>query len=112
MNIWMYWRQGWEKAPYICKKCAYSWSEKNPNHNLFLLDKDNVGDYFNIDKFISDRGSKKIRVQAYTDILRTSLLWKWTKGQCIRLNNWQALHWTQNKSDRDRLLIKVTGIKT
>ena len=38
--------------------------------------------------------------------------WKWTKGQCIRLNNWQALHWTQNKSDRDRLLIKVTGIKT
>ncbi len=38
--------------------------------------------------------------------------WKWVKGEGIRLNNWQALHWTQNKSDIDRVIIKVTGIKT
>jgi len=37
--------------------------------------------------------------------------WKWSRGQCIRLNNWQALHWTQNKSDQNRMLIKITGIK-
>ena len=38
--------------------------------------------------------------------------WKWTKGECIRLNNWQALHWTENKSTVNRTLIKITGIKT
>ena len=37
--------------------------------------------------------------------------WKWTKGQCMRLNNWQALHWTKNDSDQDRVIIKITGIK-
>ena len=38
--------------------------------------------------------------------------WKWRKGQCMRLNNWQALHWTRNTSDIDRVLIKITGIKS
>ena len=38
--------------------------------------------------------------------------WKWQKGQCIRLNNWQALHWTKNTSDVDRVIIKITGLKT
>ena len=38
--------------------------------------------------------------------------WKWTKGECMRLNNWQALHWTKNTSDVDRVIIKITGIKT
>ena len=38
--------------------------------------------------------------------------WKWQKGDCIRLNNWQALHWTKNDSDTDRIILKITGIKT
>ena len=38
--------------------------------------------------------------------------WKWEKGQCIRLNNWQALHWTKNTSNIDRAIIKVTGLKS
>jgi len=38
--------------------------------------------------------------------------WKWTKGECMRLNNWQALHWTKNTSDVDRVIIKITGIKS
>jgi len=37
--------------------------------------------------------------------------WKWAKGECMRLNNWQALHWTKNNSNKDRVLIKITGIK-
>jgi hypothetical protein len=36
--------------------------------------------------------------------------WKWSKNECIRLNNWQALHWTENKSKVDRVIIKITGI--
>tara|TARA_B100000927_G_C16396827_1_gene441682 strand:+ start:344 stop:907 length:564 start_codon:yes stop_codon:yes gene_type:complete len=37
--------------------------------------------------------------------------WKWTRGECMRLNNWQALHWTENKSTVDRVIIKITGVK-
>ena len=37
--------------------------------------------------------------------------WTWKAGDCIRLNNWQALHWTTNTSNSDRTIIKVTGVK-
>jgi hypothetical protein len=37
--------------------------------------------------------------------------WTWKAGDCMRLNNWQALHWTKNESNIDRSLIKITGIK-
>lgn len=37
--------------------------------------------------------------------------WHWRRGDCIRLNNWQALHSTENTSRIDRPLIKITGIK-
>jgi hypothetical protein len=36
--------------------------------------------------------------------------WRWRKGDCIRLDNWQALHWTKNNSAHQRSLIKITGI--
>ena len=38
--------------------------------------------------------------------------WKWSKGECMRLNNWQALHWTENTSNIDRVILKITGIKS
>ena len=37
--------------------------------------------------------------------------WIWKAGDCIRLNNWQALHWTTNTSNKMRTIIKVTGVK-
>ena len=37
--------------------------------------------------------------------------WNWKKGDCIRINTWRALHWTENKSGVDRPMIKITGIK-
>tara|TARA_Y100000817_G_C16643680_1_gene449540 strand:+ start:80 stop:634 length:555 start_codon:yes stop_codon:yes gene_type:complete len=36
--------------------------------------------------------------------------WQWKRGDCIRLNNWQALHWTKNESTVERAIIKITGI--
>lgn len=36
--------------------------------------------------------------------------WHWQEGDCIRLNNWQALHSTRNDSDTVRSIVKVTGI--
>ena len=37
--------------------------------------------------------------------------WIWKAGDCIRLNNWRALHYTKNTSGSNRKIIKVTGIK-
>ena len=37
--------------------------------------------------------------------------WIWKAGDCMRLNNWQALHWTKNTSKKIRTIIKVTGVK-
>lgn len=37
--------------------------------------------------------------------------WNWKKGDCIRINTWRALHWTENKSEKDRPMIKITGLK-
>ena len=36
--------------------------------------------------------------------------WTWKAGDCIRLNNWQALHWTENTSKKNRTIIKITGV--
>ena len=36
--------------------------------------------------------------------------WIWRACDCIRLNNWRALHWTKNTSKVDRAIIKITGI--
>jgi|TARA_R110000744_G_scaffold137779_1_gene248435 hypothetical protein len=36
--------------------------------------------------------------------------WKWQSGDCIRINSWRALHWTENRSNKDRPIIKVTAI--
>ena len=37
--------------------------------------------------------------------------WTWKAGDCMRLNNWRALHWTENTSKNNRTIIKVTGVK-
>ena len=37
--------------------------------------------------------------------------WNWKKGDCIRINTWRSLHWTENNSEVDRPMIKITGIK-
>jgi len=43
--------------------------------------------------------------------LINNVKWRWKKGDCMRLNNWQALHSTKNTSNKMRTIIKVTGVK-
>ena len=82
MYIWMYWKQGWDKAPEICKRCRDSWIQHNPEHEVVCLDKKSVRDFFKIEKFIREFKSKTISVQSYTDILRTNLLCKYGGAWC------------------------------
>ena len=36
--------------------------------------------------------------------------WTWKKGDCVRINALQSLHWTKNNSKVNRPMIKITAI--
>ncbi len=38
--------------------------------------------------------------------------WIWKSGEVISLNVWRGLHYTENTSNEDRYIIKITGIET
>lgn len=46
------------------------------------------------------------------DFTINDVKWKWNKGDVISLNVWRGVHHTKNNSDRDRYIIKVTGLET
>src|ERR1700733_6707710 len=37
-TIWMYWHDGWDKAPEICHLCLQSWRQRNPGYEVHALD--------------------------------------------------------------------------
>jgi hypothetical protein len=37
--------------------------------------------------------------------------WNWKKGDILRINTWRGMHWTENKSNKIRHILKVTGIE-
>ena len=41
-RIWIYWAQGWEAAPPICKICRDSWIKLNPTWEVIQLDQESV----------------------------------------------------------------------
>lgn len=36
--VWLYWGQGWEAAPEICRLCLENWRRWNPGHDIRALD--------------------------------------------------------------------------
>lgn len=72
-NIFLFWLQGWDKAPWLQNKILESWEINNPDWNIELVDQYNLGGYLSdIDYIYND--SKKITPQAISDIVRLSLL--------------------------------------
>jgi hypothetical protein len=37
-RIWLYWGQGWDSAPEVCRLCLDSWRRWNPGHEVRALD--------------------------------------------------------------------------
>ena len=50
MSSFIYWKQGFDKSPYIVEKCVNSWIEKNKDFKIHLLDDHNIKDYIDIIK--------------------------------------------------------------
>lgn len=51
-SIFMYWKQGWENAPELVKRCLVSVRANAGGHPLILLDENNLTQYVKMPAFI------------------------------------------------------------
>ncbi len=77
-NIWMYWAQGWDRAPLLQRIVLSSWRVNNPDWRINLIDDKNIKYYLSKDEapYLFDK-NKNTFVQAKSDILRLELLNKY-----------------------------------
>lgn len=74
-NVWRYWHQGIEKAPYPVDITLSSAEGHLGNHPIVVLDADNYRDYVSIPRYIEERCEKKqMNIAVFSDFFRLSLL--------------------------------------
>lgn len=71
-TVWTYWAQGWDKAPYVSKKCVNSWIKHNPDWTVYKLDDGNLP--IVLPEFSATFSSHKLNKTALSDILRIFIL--------------------------------------
>ena len=67
INIYVYWNNGINNSPKIVKKCIETWINKNPDHNVYILDdnnlfSDNIINIKNIYDFLPDYDNLKKKI--------------------------------------------------
>ena len=73
-NIWIYWEQGWDIAPFICKLCRDTWIKFNQETwKINILDKNNISEYIDLNLVNEDFWNIS-PIQVRADIIRTLLL--------------------------------------
>jgi len=89
-TIWLYWKDGWDKAPYVARMVAKSWKKHNPGWTTILLSDDNLMHYMNTSEW-----SPVMQIAAFSDMLRLGLLathggvWADETMLCMEpLDNW------------------------
>jgi hypothetical protein len=111
-NIFIYWEQGWNNAPTICKYCLQSWKLYNTDWRIIELDKNNLFEYLDISY---EKQFHKIKpVQMRSDIIRINLLKKYggvwvdaTTFCTTPLNSWilnQKTFFAFSSPGKDRLI--------
>jgi hypothetical protein len=75
-TIWIYWHQGWDNAPEICKTCLASWESKNPGWTVQKLSRDTLDKYIDLPHDIPEIEHKNITFTSLSDIIRIFLLEK------------------------------------
>lgn len=111
-KIFIYWEQGWNEAPTICKYCLQSWKLYNADWKIIELDKNNLFEYLDISY---EKQFQNIQpVQMRSDILRINLLKKYggvwvdaTTFCTIPLNSWilkQKTFFALSSPGKDRMI--------
>lgn len=73
--IWIYWAQGWEKAPQHVKLCLNSVVKNSNRRKVICISDDNYREFVNIPKYIEEKRTKGIITTThFSDILRYTLL--------------------------------------
>lgn len=72
-HIWLWWEQGWEQAPFICSITKKTFQKLNPEFNINLVSKINLGDYLENYEWIFQCEGPAFRA----DIIRLLLLQKY-----------------------------------
>lgn len=74
-NVFVFWWDGFDKAPEIVLRCLDSVKKYHKRHNIVEISKDTYRDYTDIDSMIiDDFEANKISIQTFSDILRFNLL--------------------------------------
>lgn len=74
--IFMYWEQGWDNAPYICKMCMQSWIKYNGDQfDIIPIDHTNIDAYIPEDALVQIRRIRKLKhITNSSDMVRINLL--------------------------------------
>ena len=86
-EIWIFWEQGWDNAPIICKMCRDTWINNNSKTwKINILDKNNLNYFINPEEL--NKNFWKIEpIQMRSDIIRLLLLQKfggiWIDATCL-----------------------------
>lgn len=118
LNIYVYWNTGINNSPKIVKKCIETLINKNPDHNVYILDdnnlfSNNIINIKNIYDFLPDYDNlkKKILPQSLSDIIRLFLLYKysgiWIDSTCFC--NIPLSHWLNNINNVDFFAFRYPG---
>ena len=74
-NVFVFWWDGFETAPFIVKKCLERTAQIFPEASIITISKQNFKEYTTIDQRILDGfEGGKISIQTFSDILRFNLL--------------------------------------
>ena len=77
-TVFVFWYQGEEHMPDVCKKCLESLKKFNDDKQIIIVDKNNFKNYVDIDKHIIELLEKgRISITHFSDILRFNLLSKY-----------------------------------
>lgn len=76
-NLFIYWEQGWDNAPFICKMCLKSWEKYNQDDwNIIKLDANNINNYIKMENIVNNFWNIK-SIAHRSDLLRLNLLNKY-----------------------------------
>ena len=71
-HIFIYWHQGWDEAPEICRFCRQTWIDKNPDWEVITLDSNSIKEF--LPTTIIDLASQVLPIQTRPDLLRLALI--------------------------------------
>ena len=72
--IWLFWLQGWDKAPAIVQACLKTWKAHNPDWMIHALSAADLDDYMDAAVLSSSIAGKDMPPEALSDLIRITLL--------------------------------------